>query len=111
MLAFLAVFLHVALPVALQVSGPATTGLLETVICAGGENKTIYLDAEGNPVEPASGAGHDCKSCLHHCAAALASAVSATAPQAAFIQLSAPVFHAVAGLVLSDATARAPPSA
>src|SRR5690606_16237512 len=71
-LAFLAIFLHIATPLALQFAGPATDGLFQTVICSGGEAKTVYLDAEGNPVEPAhpGSTSHDCKLCLHHCGAA-----------------------------------------
>ena len=51
MLAFLAIFLHVAAPLALQLAGPAKQSLFETVICSGGKAKTVYLDAKGIPVE------------------------------------------------------------
>ena len=37
LVAFLALIAHIALPTALQIAGPATQGLFETVICAGGE--------------------------------------------------------------------------
>ncbi len=76
-LAFLAIFLHIAVPFALQLAGPATEGLFQTIICSGGEAKAVYLDAEGNPVEPAAPgtSSHDCTSCLHHCGAAALTAI------------------------------------
>ncbi len=70
--AFLAIFLHLATPLSAQLSSSATDGLFETVICSGGEWKTVYIDAEGKPVEhsPAK-ASHDCTSCVHHCGGAI----------------------------------------
>ncbi len=94
LIAFLALIAHIALPTALQIAGPATQGLFETVICAGGENKTVYMDAEGNPVEPApAGTSHDCNSCLHHCGAMLASTVALATPGWSLPALAAPVLR------------------
>ena len=76
--AFLAILLHLATPLSAQLASSATDGLLETVICSGGEWKTIYLDAEGKPVEHAPAkASHDCTSCIHHCGGAILSALAA----------------------------------
>ena len=112
MLALVALITHIALPTALQLAGPATQSLFETVICAGGENKTIYLDAEGNPVEPAPvGTSHDCNSCLHHCGAILASAVALATPGWSLPALAAPVMRIFAGLVATNIQPRAPPAA
>ncbi|MDX5365572.1 MAG: DUF2946 family protein [Alphaproteobacteria bacterium] len=75
--AFLAIFLHIATPLSAQLSSSATDGLFETVICSGGEWKTVYLDAEGKPVEHAPAkASHDCTSCIHHCGGAILSALA-----------------------------------
>ncbi|MEQ9152168.1 MAG: hypothetical protein RIF42_07450 [Parvibaculaceae bacterium] len=111
-LAFLAIFLHIAVPFALQLAGPATEGLFQTIICSGGEAKAVYLDAEGNPVEPAAPgtSSHDCTSCLHHCGAAALTAIFALpalhwalpAPARATHMVLAPVFTA-------DGHPRAPP--
>lgn len=111
-LAFLAIFLHIAVPFALQLAGPATEGLFQTIICSGGEAKAVYLDAEGNPVEPAAPgtSSHDCTSCLHHCGAAALTAIFALpalhwalpAPARAAHMVLAPVFTA-------DGHPRAPP--
>ncbi len=112
MFALFALILHIALPTALQLAGPATQGLLETVICAGGENKTVYMDAEGNPVEPApAGTSHDCNSCLHHCGAVLASTVALAAPGWSLPALAAPVLRIFAGVVATNVQPRAPPAA
>lgn len=111
-LAFLAIFLHIAVPFALQLAGPATEGLFQTIICSGGEAKAVYLDAEGNPVEPAAPgtSSHDCTSCLHHCGAAALTAIFALpafhwalpAPARAAHMVLAPAFTA-------DGHPRAPP--
>ena len=74
--AFLAIFLHVATPLSAQLAASSTDGLFETVICSGGEWKTVYLDAEGRPVDHAPAkASHDCTSCIHHCGSAILSAL------------------------------------
>lgn len=112
LIAFLALIAHIALPTALQIAGPATQGLFETVICAGGENKTVYMDAEGNPVEPApAGTSHDCNSCLHHCGAMLASTVALATPGWSLPALAAPVLRIFAGVVATNVQPRAPPAA
>jgi hypothetical protein len=78
MLAFLAILLHLATPLSAQLAASSTDGLLETVICSGGEWKTVYLDAEGKPVEHAPAkASHDCTSCIHHCGGAVLAALVA----------------------------------
>jgi hypothetical protein len=110
-LAFLALLLHIALPPLLQIAGPATQGLFETVICAGGENKTIYLDAEGNPVEPASsGRSHDCNSCLHHCGAALVSSFAFAVSGWTLPALAAPAARVAAAILTTKVQPRAPPA-
>lgn len=76
--AFLAILLHITTPLSAQLASSSAEGLFETVICSGGEWKTIYLDAEGKPVEHAPAqAGHDCTSCVHHCGGAVLSALAA----------------------------------
>ena len=76
--AFLAIFLHLATPLSAQLAASSTDGLFETVICSGGEWKTVYIDAEGKPVEHAPAkASHDCTSCIHHCGGAILSALAA----------------------------------
>ncbi|MFN4353129.1 DUF2946 family protein [Parvibaculum sp.] len=78
LLAFLAIFLHLATPLSAQLSSAAADGLFETVICSGGEWKTVYIDADGKPVEHAPAkAVHDCTSCIHHCGGAILSALAA----------------------------------
>lgn len=75
--AFLAIFLHLATPLSAQLAASSTDGLFETVICSGGEWKTVYIDAEGKPVEHAPAkASHDCTSCIHHCGGAILSALA-----------------------------------
>ncbi len=112
MLAFLALIAHITLPTALQIAGPATQGLFETVICAGGENKTVYMDAEGNPVEPApAGTSHDCNSCLHHCGAMIASTFAYAAPGWALPAIAAPVARIIAAIAAMHIQPRAPPTA
>lgn len=112
MLAFLAIFLHVAAPLALQLAGPATQSLFKTVICSGGEAKTVYLDAEGNPVEPATPgkASHDCKSCVHHCAATLASHLILAGPGWALPAPLALIYTVAEPAFASTAHPRAPPA-
>lgn len=111
-LALLALLLHITLPAALQMAGPATQTLFETVICAGGENKTIYLDAEGNPAEPASpGTSHDCNSCLHHCGAMLASTLAYVTPGWTLQTIAAPIAYLVASVAARSVQPRAPPAA
>ncbi|MEQ8267522.1 MAG: hypothetical protein RH982_10020 [Parvibaculum sp.] len=112
LLALLAIFLHIASPLALQLAGPATQDLLQTVICSGGEAKTVYLDAEGNPVEPA-GPGtsqHDCKSCIHHCGAALASQFALMAPGWVLPAPARLAHTLVSGFTATDGHPRAPPA-
>lgn len=112
LLAFAALIAHIVLPTALQLAGPATQSLFETVICAGGENKTVYLDAEGNPVEPpSSSTSHDCNSCLHHCGAALASSFAFAAPGWVLPAIAAPAARVLATLVATNVHPRAPPAA
>lgn len=78
MLALLAILLNVTAPLSAQFAASSADNLFETVICAGGEWKTVYLDAEGNPVDEAPAkAHHDCTSCLHHCGGAILSALAA----------------------------------
>lgn len=113
LLAILAIFLHVAVPLALQLAPPSTQALFETMICSGGEWKTIYLDAEGNPVEPAPGttSQHDCTACVHHCGSALLTALI-TLPAANWV-LPAPLraAHAVFTQTADGEThPRAPPA-
>ncbi|ABS62432.1 hypothetical protein Plav_0809 [Parvibaculum lavamentivorans DS-1] len=112
LLALLAIFLHVAAPLAFQLSSTATQDLLETVICSGGEAKTVYIDAEGNPVEPASPgkASHDCKSCVHHCAATLASHLMVAGPAWALPAPLAAVYSVASGVFASTTHPRAPPA-
>lgn len=112
-LAILAIFLHVAVPLALQFAPASTQALFQTMICSGGEWKTIYLDAEGNPVEPAPGSAsqHDCTACVHHCGSALLTAL-VTLPAASWV-LPAPA--RAAHVVLTQAAdggshPRAPPA-
>ena len=111
-LAFLAIFLHIAAPLALQFAGPATQGLFQTIICSGGEAKAVYIDAEGNPVEPEEPGttSHDCNSCLHHCGGAVLSALAAL--PAASWALPAPARSAYIvgkGIAVSGSHPRAPP--
>ena len=112
-LAILAIFLHVAVPLALQFAPPSTQALFQTMICSGGEWKTIYLDAEGNPGEPAPGSAsqHDCTACVHHCGSALLTALM-TLPAASWV-LPAPLRAAHAVLAQTDdggSHPRAPPA-
>ena len=111
-LAGFALLLHIALPTVLQMAGPATQALFETVICTGGENRTIYLDADGNPVEPVpAGTSHDSGSCLHHCGAMLASTFAHAASGWAPPMIAVPVAYLVAAIVPMSAQPRAPPAA
>lgn len=112
LLALLAIFLHVATPLAYQLAGPATQDLFETVICSGGEAKTLYIDAEGNPVEPAAPgkSQHDCKSCVHHCAAALASHFALAGPGWSLPSPALLAYSVVADIVVSTTHPRAPPA-
>lgn len=81
MFALLGILLHVAVPAAYELSGPATQGLLKTVICSGGVAKEVYLDKDGKPVHPSKADHDDCKSsCLHHCAALAVSTVATASP-------------------------------
>src|SRR5690606_3707013 len=78
-----------------------------------GEWKTIYLDAEGNPVEPAPGttSQHDCTACVHHCGSALLTALT-TLPAANWV-LPAPLRAAHAVLAQAadgESHSRAPPA-
>lgn len=111
-LAFLAIFLHLAVPFALQLAGPATQGLLQTIICSGGEAKAVYLDAEGNPVEPAAPGttSHDCKSCLHHCGVAVFTALFALPASSWALPAPARTFYiATTAFIAADGHPRAPP--
>lgn len=112
LLALLAIFLHIASPLALQLTGSATGHLLQTVICSGGEAKTVYLDAEGNPVEPAAPgtSQHDCKSCIHHCGAALASQFAFAAPGWVLPAPAALAHTLVSGFADIGGHPRAPPA-
>lgn len=112
LLALLAIFLHIASPLALQLAGPAAQHLLQTVICSGGEAKTVYLDAEGKPVEPAAPATsqHDCKSCIHHCGAALAAQFAFVAQGWVLPAPAALVHTLVSGFTATDGHPRAPPA-
>lgn len=112
-LALLAMFFHIASPLALQLAGPSVDGLMQTVICSGGVAKTVYIDEEGNPVEPASPASqsHDCKSCIHHCgAAALTAFFALPALQWALPAPLRATYAALSGTLLTDGHPRAPPA-
>lgn len=112
-LAFLAMLFHIASPLALQLAGPSVDGLMQTVICSGGVAKTVYIDEDGNPVEPASPASssHDCKSCVHHCgAAALAALFALPAPQWALPAPLRVAYAALSGHTSSSKYSRAPPA-
>lgn len=113
-LALLAMFFHLASPLALQLASPATDGLFETVICSGGVWKSVTIDEEGNPVEkPASpgSASHDCSICIHHCgAAALTAMFSLPSQQWALPAPLRVAFAALSGVVLTDSHPRAPPA-
>lgn len=112
-LALLAMFFHIASPLALQLAGPSVDGLMQTVICSGGVAKTVYLDENGNPVEPASPSSqsHDCKSCVHHCGAAALSALFAlSAPQWALPAPLRVAYAAFSGTRPSSSHPRAPPA-
>lgn len=81
--ALLGVFLHFAVPAAYEISGPATQGLLTTVICSGGVAIEVVIDKDGKPIKTNRAVGHnDCNSgCLHHCAALAVSAVNLISPR------------------------------
>ncbi|MEN6543129.1 DUF2946 family protein [Parvibaculum sp.] len=80
-MALLAIFLHVVVPTAYEISGPNVAGLMKTIICSGGVATEVYIDGNGKPVHPANSGHQDCKfSCLHHCAALAVSALSVASP-------------------------------
>ncbi|MEP5810128.1 MAG: DUF2946 family protein [Roseibium sp.] len=112
-LALLAMFFHIASPLALQLATPSTDGLFQTVICSGGVAQTVYIDEQGNPVEPAAPASsvHDCKSCVHHCgAAALAGFFALPAPQWALPAPLRVAYAAFSGGISYSNHSRAPPA-
>jgi len=86
LLALLAIFLHVVVPTAYDLSASSTQGLIKTVICSGGMAKEVYLDENGKPV-PTNNADHEgCKtSCLHHCAALFVSTIGFIKPSWAIL--------------------------
>jgi hypothetical protein len=112
-LALLAMFFHIASPLALQLATPSTDGLFQTVICSGGVTQTVYLDEQGNPVEPVAPASssHDCKSCIHHCGAAALSTIFALgAPSWALPAPLRVAYAALSGSVSVSNHSRAPPA-
>lgn len=110
MIALLAIFLHVAVPTLYDLSSPATRGLIQMTICAGGEAKEIYLDQNGKPVKQAPADHHDCKSCISHCAALAVAAFSTSTPHWISV-FASPVAPALGlGLFLASAHPRGPPA-
>ncbi|HAC60035.1 MAG TPA: hypothetical protein DCF73_16995 [Rhodobiaceae bacterium] len=112
-LALIAMFFHIASPLALQLAGPSVDGLMQTVICSGGVAKTVYIDEDGNPVEPATpgSTAHDCKSCVHHCgAAALTALFALPAPQWTLPAPLRAAYAALSGYAYSSQHSRAPPA-
>lgn len=109
MLAFFAIFLHIAIPTLYDLAPPAVQGLMETTICAGGESKQVLIDESGKPVKEAPTSGHNCHGCLNHCGALALPAVAALLPQVvAFVGLTLTTGNPL-GLFISHAQARAPP--
>lgn len=108
--ALLAILLHVVVPTLYDLSGPATRGLMQTTICAGGEMMEIYLDADGKPVKPAPVDRHDCTSCVSHCAALAIAVFSTDAPRwlAAFVTPALPA--TVFSYFLASVHPRGPPA-
>lgn len=84
--ALVAILLHVTVPTAYSLSGPATQDLLKTVICSDGVAKEVYIDKDGNLVHPST-VDHDaCKfSCLHHCAALTVATIAMAKPDWAIV--------------------------
>lgn len=109
-MALLAILLHVAVPTLYDLSSPATRGLMQVTICAGGEAKDVFIDENGKPVQQAPADHHDCKSCLSHCAALAVAAVASSAPRwaAVFVAPAAPAL--ATGLFLAAAHPRGPPA-
>jgi NAD-dependent dihydropyrimidine dehydrogenase PreA subunit len=110
MIALLAILLHVAVPTLYDLSGPATRGLIQMTICAGGEAKDIYLDRDGKPVQQAPAEQHDCKSCIHHCAAIAVAVFAAAAPRWVAILATPAAPSLVTGLFQAAAHPRGPPA-
>lgn len=109
MLAMLALFLHVAIPLLYDLAPASVQGLMQITICSGGEAKQITVDASGQPVQQAPANHHDCYSCMHHCGAmALVAAVTFVPPlfDSVLFSLIGGLTH---GLLALDAQARAPP--
>ena len=111
-LALVALFLHVAMPLAFQLAPASAQGLFETIICTSDGARTVLIDAEGNPVDPAPGQSsqHECKSCVHHCGAALLSHITMVAPGWGIATASLVAVKAASLVYAVGSYPRAPPA-
>src|SRR3546814_11001480 len=80
MIALLAILLHVAVPTLYDLAGPSARGLIQATICAGGEEKQVFLDHNGQPVEQTPAAHHDSHSCISHCSAPIVASFAPALP-------------------------------
>lgn len=108
--ALLAILLHVVIPTAYDLASPATLGLMQATICAGGEARQILIDRDGKPVQPTPAQNHDCKACVSHCAALFVAAITSDAPHWTLI-FSAPLVPVLAlSLLYAGVHPRGPPA-
>ncbi len=85
----LSTLLTLILALALGVGAPlravalgSHAGLTAMVICSGDETRTVYLDATGNPVDPAEACPRDhCDACLPSASADTSAPAALPAPQ------------------------------
>ncbi len=109
MLAFFAIFLHIAVPALYDMAPPGVQGLMEMTICAGGESKQVLMDQSGKPVKDAPASKHDCKSCLSHCGALALSSAAVALPLFAALLILPLTSGLPHGLIALNRQARAPP--
>lgn len=86
-------------------------GTTEMVICADGGEKTIAVDAAGNPVSPTS-ACCDCAACNMPTTVFLDVATQFSAAPSQFCKLTVAAAHqTLASIIIAQPQARGPPSA
>lgn len=90
---------------------PLGSGLTEMVICSDGGAKTISVDADGNPVSPASRCC-DCLTCNAPTTAFLGDSVQFDLGQSQFCKLTVADTHQTSAfLIIAQPQARGPPLA
>lgn len=110
MIALLAILLHIVVPTLYDLAGPSARGLIQATICAGGEEKQVFLDHNGQPVQQAPATHHECLSCISHCSALVIATFATAMPHLGALVTAPSVTILARTLLHAGAHPRGPPA-